>query len=119
MRGFAVIPNFMKQALRGEELSVYGDGSQTRSFQYIDDLVNGIVKLMEVEYCGPVNLGNPEEFTMLDTAADRSNWKRRPPKGVFRGLAFAEAFRSITAHVVELTAAAGIILRSVQGGIQP
>jgi nucleoside-diphosphate-sugar epimerase len=63
-----VVTNFIMQALRGEECTIYGDGSQTRSFQYVDDLVDGICKLMEVEYCGPVNLGNPEEFTMLELA---------------------------------------------------
>jgi nucleoside-diphosphate-sugar epimerase len=63
-----VVTNFIMQALKQEECTIYGDGSQTRSFQYVDDLVDGICKLMEVEYCGPVNLGNPEEFTMLELA---------------------------------------------------
>jgi len=63
-----VVTNFIMQALKNEACTIYGDGSQTRSFQYVDDLVDGIVKLMEVEYCGPVNLGNPEEFTMLELA---------------------------------------------------
>ncbi|GGN38189.1 UDP-glucuronic acid decarboxylase family protein [Deinococcus daejeonensis] len=61
-----VITNFVHQALRGEPLTVYGDGSQTRSFQYIDDLVEGISRLMMVMYHEPVNLGNPDEFTMLE-----------------------------------------------------
>ena len=61
-----VITNFVHQALRGEPLTIYGDGSQTRSFQYIDDLIEGIARLMEVEYHEPVNLGNPAEFTILD-----------------------------------------------------
>ena len=61
-----VITNFVHQALRGEALTVYGDGSQTRSFQYIDDLVEGIVRLMDVQDHDPVNLGNPIEFTMLE-----------------------------------------------------
>lgn len=61
-----VITNFVHQALRGEALTVYGDGTQTRSFQYIDDLVEGIVRLMGVDYHEPVNLGNPDEFTMLE-----------------------------------------------------
>ncbi|GHG27641.1 epimerase [Deinococcus indicus] len=61
-----VITNFVHQALRGEPLTVYGDGSQTRSFQYIDDLVEGISRLMMVKYHDPVNLGNPDEFTMLE-----------------------------------------------------
>ncbi len=63
-----VVTNLIMQALMGRELTIYGDGSQTRSFQYIDDLVVGIFKLMGVEYPGPVNLGNPEEFTMLELA---------------------------------------------------
>lgn len=62
------IPAFFSQALRGEPLTVYGDGSQTRSFCYIDDLVEGIVRLMHVDYAEPVNLGNPEELTVLEMA---------------------------------------------------
>lgn len=57
-----VVTNFIVRALRGEPLVLYGDGSQTRSFQYIDDLVEGIVRLMAKEYFGPVNLGNPDEY---------------------------------------------------------
>lgn len=63
-----VVTNLMFQALRGEKLTVYGDGSQTRSFQYVDDLVNGICALMKSSYIWPVNLGNPEEFTILEFA---------------------------------------------------
>lgn len=63
-----VVTNFIMQALRGEALTVYGDGMQTRSFQYVDDLVNGIVSLMDVDYRKPVNLGNPEEYTMIQLA---------------------------------------------------
>ncbi|WP_019009204.1 NAD-dependent epimerase/dehydratase family protein [Deinococcus aquatilis] len=63
-----VITNFVHQALRGEALTIYGDGLQTRSFQYVDDLVEGIVRLMGVSYHEPVNLGNPTEFTMLELA---------------------------------------------------
>lgn len=63
-----VVTNFIVQALRGQPLTIYGDGAQTRSFQYIDDLVTGIVRLMGVDYYEPVNLGNPEEFTMLELA---------------------------------------------------
>jgi len=64
------LPNFMGQALRGEPLTVYGDGSQTRSFCYIDDLVEGIVRLLYTEYPEPVNLGNPEEVTILEFARE-------------------------------------------------
>jgi nucleoside-diphosphate-sugar epimerase len=63
-----VVTNLLTQALRGEPLTIYGDGSQTRSFQYVDDLVEGIVRLMAVDYRRPVNLGNPEEFTILNLA---------------------------------------------------
>lgn len=63
-----VVTNFITQALRNEPISVYGDGTQTRSFQYVDDLVEGLVRLMASDYCRPVNLGNPEEYTMLELA---------------------------------------------------
>jgi UDP-glucuronate decarboxylase len=64
-----VVSNFIVQALGGEDLTVYGDGLQTRSFCYVDDLIEGIVRLMnETETVGPVNLGNPDEFTMQQLA---------------------------------------------------
>ncbi|MHC4220541.1 MAG: UDP-glucuronic acid decarboxylase family protein [Planctomycetota bacterium] len=65
-----VVSNFIRQALAGEDISVYGDGSQTRSFCYVDDLVGGILKMMDApdDFPGPVNLGNPDEFTILDLA---------------------------------------------------
>ena len=65
-----VVSNFIVQALRGEDLTVYGDGSQTRSFCYVDDLVDGLVAMMAspADVTGPVNLGNPGEFTMLELA---------------------------------------------------
>ncbi len=64
-----VVSNFIVQALRGEDITVYGDGKQTRSFCYIDDLVDGIFKMMDAdEFTGPVNLGNPSEFTILELA---------------------------------------------------
>ena len=63
-----VVPNFITQALRGEDLTVYGDGTQTRSFCYVTDLVEGIVRLLNSDYDGPVNLGNPREMTVLDFA---------------------------------------------------
>jgi dTDP-glucose 4,6-dehydratase len=62
------IPNFIAQALRGEPITVYGDGSQTRSFCYISDLVEGIEKLLFSDLKGPVNLGNPSEMTVLELA---------------------------------------------------
>ncbi len=63
-----VISNFMMQALRGERLTIYGDGSQTRSFCYVDDLIEGIVRLSRSHEHLPVNLGNPEEYTILECA---------------------------------------------------
>ncbi|HEY7617257.1 MAG TPA: GDP-mannose 4,6-dehydratase, partial [Terriglobales bacterium] len=64
-----VIPNFMKQALRGEDLTVYGDGNQTRSFCYVSDEIEGILRLAKSSEAGPVNIGNPAEFTILECAA--------------------------------------------------
>jgi UDP-glucuronate decarboxylase len=65
-----VVSNFIVQALRGEDLTVYGDGNQTRSFCYVDDCVKGLVKMMDSEegFTGPVNLGNPSEFTIVELA---------------------------------------------------
>lgn len=64
-----VVSNFILQALRGEDLTVYGDGSYTRSFQYVDDLIEGMLRLMQAEnFTGPVNIGNPGEFTILELA---------------------------------------------------
>ncbi|BBM70182.1 hypothetical protein RmaAA213_20280 [Rhodothermus marinus] len=64
------LPTFMTQALKGEPITVYGDGSQTRSFQYIDDLVEGIYRLLMSDYVGPVNIGNPEEISILEFAKE-------------------------------------------------
>ncbi|MDP2965678.1 MAG: SDR family oxidoreductase [Pelolinea sp.] len=63
-----VIPNFIQQALKKEELTIYGDGSQTRSFCYVDDLIDGIIKLLYSEEHYPVNIGNPDEITIVDLA---------------------------------------------------
>lgn len=65
-----VISNFMKQALRGEPLTVYGDGSQTRSFCYVSDEIEGILRLAHSELAGAVNIGNPREFTILECARE-------------------------------------------------
>jgi dTDP-glucose 4,6-dehydratase len=65
-----VVPNFMKQAIRGEDLTVYGDGNQTRSFCYVSDLIEGIYRLMMSDYDLPVNIGNPTEMTMLQFAEE-------------------------------------------------
>jgi dTDP-glucose 4,6-dehydratase len=63
-----VIPNFMKQALRGEDLTVYGDGSQTRSFCYVSDEIEGFLRLSQADEHLPINIGNPDEFTILECA---------------------------------------------------
>jgi dTDP-glucose 4,6-dehydratase len=63
-----VVPNFMKQAIRGEDLTVYGDGSQSRSFCYVSDEIDGFVRLARSDEPLPVNIGNPDEFTILDCA---------------------------------------------------
>ncbi len=63
-----VVSNFICQALRGEDLTVYGDGSQTRSFCYVSDMIDGLIRLMESSESGPVNLGNPEEVTIEQLA---------------------------------------------------
>jgi len=82
-----VISNFIVQALRGEPITIYGDGSQTRSFCYVDDLVDGIVRLMDApdSVTGPMNLGNPEEYSILELAeriiemtGSRSKLENRP-----------------------------------------
>lgn len=64
------LPAFIGQALRGEDLTVFGDGSQTRSFCYVDDLVEGIYRLLKSDYAGPVNIGNPVEITIKDFAEE-------------------------------------------------
>jgi UDP-glucuronate decarboxylase len=65
-----VVSNFIRQALAGEDITIFGDGSQTRSFCYRDDLVEGLIRLMNApdEVIGPINLGNPDEFTILQLA---------------------------------------------------
>jgi dTDP-glucose 4,6-dehydratase len=62
------VPTFFTQALRGQDLTIFGDGSQTRSFTYISDLVEGIVRLLGVDSPDPVNLGNPHEIPLIDVA---------------------------------------------------
>ncbi len=65
-----VLPNFMRQALKGEPLTIYGRGEQTRSFCYVSDLVEGIVRLLNTDYSEPVNLGNPSEITVMQLAEE-------------------------------------------------
>lgn len=65
-----VVSNFIVQALRGEPITIYGDGSQTRSFCFVDDLIDGMIRMMNSpnDVTGPINVGNPNEFTMLELA---------------------------------------------------
>ena len=65
-----VVSNFILQALRGDDITIYGDGSQTRSFCYVDDLIDGMIRMMNSDdaFLGPVNLGNPGEFTVKELA---------------------------------------------------
>jgi UDP-glucuronate decarboxylase len=66
-----VVSNFIMQALRGEDITIYGSGEQSRSFCYVDDMIDALILLMETDdsFTGPVNLGNPEEMSMLDLAS--------------------------------------------------
>ncbi|MEW5745719.1 MAG: UDP-glucuronic acid decarboxylase family protein [Nitrospirota bacterium] len=83
-----VVSNFIMQALKGEDITVYGDGKQTRSFCYVDDLVDGLVRLMDSadEFTGPVNLGNPTEFTILELAEQVIQMTGSSSKIIFRPL---------------------------------
>jgi UDP-glucuronate decarboxylase len=83
-----VVSNFIVQALRGEDITVYGNGSQTRSFCYVDDLIEGLIALMQSadEVIGPLNLGNPVEFTMRETAEMVLRLTGSPSRLVFRPL---------------------------------
>lgn len=82
-----VVSNFIVQALKGEDITVYGDGSQTRSFCYVDDLIEGIYRMMETEnFQGPVNLGNPGEFTILELAGKVIQLTGSSSKIVYRPL---------------------------------
>jgi len=83
-----VVSNFVVQALLGEDITVYGDGLQTRSFCYVDDLVDGMVRMMSNDsgFSGPVNIGNPQEFTVLDLAKLVVKLTNSSSKVVFRSL---------------------------------
>ncbi|MCS6917817.1 MAG: SDR family oxidoreductase [Chitinophagales bacterium] len=81
-----VLPNFFYQALTGQDLTVYGDGSQTRSFCYVSDLVEGICRLLFTDYHLPVNLGNPDEITILQFAEEIIRLTGTQQKIVFRPL---------------------------------
>lgn len=82
-----VVSNFIVQALSGEDIAIYGDGSQTRSFCYVSDLIDGLHRLMNKEdFCGPVNIGNPTEFTIKETAEKIVSMVGSPSKIIFRPL---------------------------------
>jgi dTDP-glucose 4,6-dehydratase len=81
-----VLPAFIGQAIRGEDLTVFGDGSQTRSFCYVDDLIEGIVRLLFSDYHQPVNIGNPAEITILQFAQEIINLTNSYQKIIFREL---------------------------------
>jgi UDP-glucuronate decarboxylase len=83
-----VVSNFIMQALKGEDITVYGDGTQTRSFCYVDDLVEAVVRTMNTpdEFTGPINIGNPREFTMLELAEFVLKLTRSNSKLVFKPL---------------------------------
>lgn len=80
------LPTFMSQALTGKDLTVFGDGSQTRSFTYVDDLIEGIFRLSESDYSEPVNIGNPQEITILDFAKEILELTGSDSKIVFKPL---------------------------------
>jgi len=80
------IPNFMTQAIRGEPITVFGDGGQTRSFCYVDDLIEGILRLLRSDYVGPVNIGNPQEMSLLEMAQAIIRIADSPSEIVYCGL---------------------------------
>ncbi|NEP55841.1 MAG: SDR family oxidoreductase [Symploca sp. SIO2G7] len=81
-----VVSNFVVQALKGQPLTVYGDGSQTRSFCYVSDLVEGLIRLMNGEHTGPINLGNPDEYTILELAQAVQNMVNPDSEVLFKPL---------------------------------
>ncbi|MEI8173683.1 MAG: UDP-glucuronic acid decarboxylase family protein [Deltaproteobacteria bacterium] len=83
-----VVSNFIIQALRGEDITVYGDGSQTRSFCFVDDMIDGLIRMMATPdtFLGPVNIGNPDEFRIVDLAEMTIRMTNSPSKIVFRPL---------------------------------
>ncbi len=86
LRDGRVVPNFIAQALRGEALTIYGDGSQTRSFQYVDDLIEGIYRLLLSDEVEPVNIGNPGEFTIKEFAEIVNRLTDNPAGVVYKDL---------------------------------
>lgn len=113
-----VISNFIMQALRNEPLTVYGDGSQTRSFCFVDDLIDGLIRLMAYEHVGPVNLGNPEEHTVVEIAEMIISLTESKSKIVYRQLPQDDPTR----RCPDITRAKEILLwqpkTSLQDGLQ-
>lgn len=85
-----VVSNFVVQALKNEDITIYGDGQQTRSFQYVDDLVEGMIRMMATDddFIGPINIGNPGEFTILQLAEKVIKLSQSKSKIVFKPLPF-------------------------------
>jgi len=81
-----VVSNFVVQSLKGQPLTVYGDGSQTRSFCYVSDLVEGLIRLMNSQHTGPINLGNPDEYTILELAQTVQNMVNPDAEIIFKSL---------------------------------
>ncbi|MBN1116092.1 MAG: NAD-dependent epimerase/dehydratase family protein, partial [Bacteroidales bacterium] len=83
-----VVSNFIVQALKNDDITIYGEGSQTRSFQYIDDLLDGITRMMDTacDVTGPINIGNPNEFTILELAQKVISLTGSKSKIVFKPL---------------------------------
>ena len=81
-----VVSNFILQALNNENITIYGDGSQTRSFQFVDDLIDGLLKMMNSDFVGPVNLGNPNEISMNELASKVLKLTQSESKLVFKDL---------------------------------
>ncbi len=82
-----VVSNFIVQALQGRDITLYGDGSQTRSFCYVDDLIDGLVRMMNIDgFTGPVNIGNPDEFTIRELAEKVVKLTKSKSKTVYRPL---------------------------------
>jgi UDP-glucuronate decarboxylase len=83
-----VVSNFILQALKNEDITVYGDGKQTRSFCYVDDLIEGVIRMMNTpeDFTGPLNLGNPEEYSILELAEKIIALTRSKSEIVFKAL---------------------------------
>lgn len=83
-----VVSNFLVQALQNEDITIYGSGSQTRSFQYVDDLIEGMIRMMDTDdsFTGPVNIGNPKEYSILELAEKVISMTESKSKIIFKPL---------------------------------